>query len=62
MLQMYTFFNETPLIVFACNISTDERKKAKQSYQESLQNVPTVREQAAVSHVLFCAYISPHPL
>lgn len=29
----------------------EEKKKAKQSYQESLQNVSTVRQQAAVSHV-----------
>jgi hypothetical protein len=28
---------------------TEERKKAKQSYQESLQNVATVRQQASVS-------------
>lgn len=31
-------------------LSTEERNKAKQSYQESLQNVTTVRQQAAVSH------------
>lgn len=30
---------------------TEERKKAKQSYKESLQNVATVRQQAAVSHL-----------
>uniref|UniRef100_A0A8D0D3H4 Exosome complex component 10 n=1 Tax=Sander lucioperca TaxID=283035 RepID=A0A8D0D3H4_SANLU len=30
-------------------ISTEERNQAKQSYQESLQNVATVRQQAAVS-------------
>lgn len=30
----------------------EERKKAKQSYQESLQNVATVRQQAAVSCVI----------
>lgn len=30
----------------------EEKKKAKQSYQESLQNVSTVRQQAAVSHVI----------
>ncbi len=32
-------------------ISTEERNKAKQSYKESLQNVATVRQQAAVSHL-----------
>lgn len=30
----------------------EEKKKAKQSYQEALQNVSTVRQQAAVSHVV----------
>lgn len=30
----------------------EEKKKAKQSYQEALQNVSTVRQQAAVSHVI----------
>lgn len=30
----------------------EEKKKAKQSYQESLQNVSTVRQQAAVSNVI----------
>uniref|UniRef100_H2U3V7 Exosome complex component 10 n=1 Tax=Takifugu rubripes TaxID=31033 RepID=H2U3V7_TAKRU len=32
------------------SMCTEERKKAKQSYKESLQNVATVRQQAAVSH------------
>lgn len=32
-------------------ISAEERNKVKQSYQESLQNVATVRQQAAVSHL-----------
>lgn len=32
-------------------ISTEERNKAKKSYQESLQNVVTVRQQAVVSHL-----------
>lgn len=32
--------------------SIEERTKAKQSYQESLKNVATVRQQVAVSHSL----------
>lgn len=38
------------LIVLLILISAEERNKAKQSYQESLQNVATVRQQAVVSH------------
>uniref|UniRef100_A0A8C6W0F4 Exosome complex component 10 n=1 Tax=Nothobranchius furzeri TaxID=105023 RepID=A0A8C6W0F4_NOTFU len=33
-------------------VSTEQRAKAKRSYQESLQKVPTVRQQAAVSYLL----------
>lgn len=43
-------------------ISTEERNKAKQSYQESLQNVATARQQAAVSHSLSRPSISSPPL
>lgn len=43
-------------------ISAEERKIVKVSYQESLQNVPTVRQQAAVSHLHSCHIISFVPL
>lgn len=39
-------------------ISSEERNKAKQSYQESLQNVATVRQQAAVSHFAVLSFRS----
>lgn len=39
------------------SMCTEERKKAKQSYKESLQNVATVRQQAAVSH--FSSFMLP---
>lgn len=38
---------------------TEERKKAKLNYQESLQNVATVRQQAAVSHLRSCRVSTP---
>lgn len=43
-------------------ISAEERKIVKVSYQESLQNVPTVRQQAVVSHLHSCHIISFVPL
>lgn len=55
-----TQFKRTCLIVFQC--SAEERKIVKVSYQESLQNVPTVRQQAAVSHLHSCHIISFVPL
>lgn len=44
--------------------SSEERQKTKESYQESLQNVATVRQQAAVSifHSCFFFFICSIPL
>lgn len=53
-LKNETYYVAPHQIISMC---TEERKKAKQSYKESLQNVATVRQQAAVSH--FTSFMLP---